>query len=148
MIISELLEMAEFTKHEQGYGLTSYENSNYILAGGMRSGSSSAGTTRLKYVIYDNVLFQETGDQEGSEIGVVELFVDDETGKIVGLVNIKLKPKVRKSGHGRQIIQDLKDTTEDGFTIHDIQKKAVKFWEKVGVDFENRSKTNGRIHKD
>ncbi len=146
-ILSELLEMAKMKYSKQSYGLSQYDNDNYILAGGMRSGPSAAGTTRLKYIIYDNVYFQKTGDDEGAQIGFVEFFVDDDTGEIVGLVNIELKPKFRKSGHGKQIIQDIMDTTEYGLTIHDIQKKARKFWEKVGVEYHSKSKTSGKIKK-
>lgn len=147
MKVTDIFEMAKMTKTELGYGLTQYSNANFILAGGMRSGSSSADTTRLKYVIYDMSLFKKKGDEDKSQIGIVELFVEDETGEIVGLVNIELKPKFRKGGRGRQIIQDIKDTTKSGFTVHDIQKKARKFWEKVGIDYDSKMKRGGRINK-
>ncbi len=43
---------------------------------------------------------------------------DDETNEIEGLVNIEIKPKYRKGGYGRKIIQDIKDTTKTGFNSY------------------------------
>ena len=141
------IDEEEFEKIDAGFGMSEYQNSRYVLAGGFRSGNSSAGTTRLKYMIYDLELYAKTNDQNSSEIGFVELFVEDKSGEIVGLVNIELKPKFRKGGHGAKIIQDIKDTTSDGFNVHDIQKKPKKFWDKQGTEYTNRGETDGRINK-
>jgi hypothetical protein len=143
MLIEDIINDDKFDREEQAMGLSTLYNDNYQLAGGFRSGSSPAGTTRLKYVIYSMDLFQRTNDPKKSEIGFVELFANDENGNIEGLVNIELKPKFRKSGHGKVIIQDLIDTVDDGLNIHDIQKKASGFWKKMGTEFDHKAVNRG-----
>lgn len=130
-------------KTDTGFGMTQYDNEDFVLAGGFRSGNSGAGTTRLKYMIYDRKIVDQTQDAEQAEIGVVELFVDDKTGMIKGLVNIEIYKKFRKSGYGSRIIKDIKDTAQDDLTIYDIQKKAKKFWDKMGVQYTGRSIKSG-----
>jgi len=130
-------------KTDTGFGMTQYDNDNFVLAGGFRSGNSGASTTRLKYMIYDRRLVDQTKDAELAEVGVVELFVNDKTGMIEGLVNIEIYPKFRKSGYGSRIVKDIKDTAEGDLTIYDIQKKAKKFWDKVGVQYTGKSIKSG-----
>lgn len=130
------LEEEPFKRQEMGFGMSEYANSNFTLSGGTRSGSSPEGLTRLKYEIYDMALYNETGDVEKSHVGYTELFLRDEDQTIQGLVNIELKPKFRKSGRGRQIMKDLKDTVEGAdIEIRDVQKKAKGFWDKVGIEY-------------
>lgn len=149
MRIRDIITEEKFERHQQGM-FSVYANSNFQLVGGMRSGSSPANVTRLRYIIFAMDIYEQTQDQKASEIGLVDLFIDDKTKEIEGLVNIELKPKFRKSGYGRQIIQDLKDSVEDGFNVYDIQKKAKKFWDKMGVEYPPNRKTtadHGRINK-
>jgi hypothetical protein len=142
-----LAEMPAMNRSEVGMGLSQYENDNFIMWGGMRSGSSPAGQTRLKFLIFSMELLKQGVPQEDAEVGFVELFVEDETNEIVGLVNIEIKPKFRKGGYGRKIIQDIKDTTKAGFTVNDIQKKAKRFWDKMGVEYTDKAKRFGKINK-
>lgn len=148
MNIYEVIQEEPLERDELGFGMSQYSNDNFVLSGGFRSGSSPEGTTRLKYDIYDMGLHKATRDPEKSKIGFTELFVNDETQEIKGLVNIELSPEMRKSGRGKSIIRDLKDTVKGGLDIHDIQKKAQGFWQKQGVDFNNISKTSGRINNE
>lgn len=161
MRISDILtEMPAFSKQEIGAGLTQLSNERFVLAGGYRtSGFTKSNQTRLKYVIYDLEIYNETQDADSAEVGFVELIVEDGTGDIIGLQNIELKPKFRKGGRGAKIVQDLIDTTKDGLNIYDIKKRAVKFWQKVGtkinVDMDRQMKrgakdwhnVDGRIQK-
>jgi hypothetical protein len=148
MKLHEILsEMPAFTKSDIGFGLNQYENGNYVLSGGFRSGNSSDGMTRLRYDIYSMDLFNSTNDPAKSKIGIVDLLINDSTGDIHGLVNIELLPAHRKSGHGMKIVSDIKDTAQSDITIYDIQKKAKRFWDKAGVVYDNRSGTQGKIKK-
>jgi len=140
----ELIKEEPLVKTDGPMGLTQYQNSSFVLNGGFRSGSSSAGTTRLRYQIFDMKIFDPKKPDE-AEVGLVDLFVNDETGDIVGLVNIEFKPKFRRAGRGRQLINDLKDTVKTGFNVHDIQKKAKGFWGKMGTEYTDAAKHNGRI---
>ena len=123
-------------------GMSSMQNNEVVLAGGMRSGGSRAGYTRLKYMIYDMRGVEEQLDDAGwdeREAGFVELFIKDGGGgvsatDIEGLVNIELKPKMRKSGIGSVVIKALKDTAGE-LRVYDIQQKAVPFWRKMGATF-------------
>lgn len=130
-------------KTDTGFGMTQYDNENFVLAGGFRSGNSGAGTTRLKYMIYDRKVVDQTQDAEQAEVGVVELFVNDKTGMIEGLVNIEIYPQFRKSGYGSRIVKDIKDTAQGDLTIYDIQKKAKKFWDKMGVQYTGKAIKSG-----
>lgn len=148
MKLYQLVEMAAMQKQSLGFGMSQYSNDNYILAGGYRSGSSDSKTTRLKYDIYDVQLLpkDENDDPSEAKIGFVELFVDDD-GEIVGLVNIELLPQFRTSGRGRQIVQDIVDTSKSGLNIHDIQQNAKRFWDKTGIKYNSKTATDGHIGK-
>jgi len=138
-----LSEMPAMTLHgPDGFGLTQYSGDEYALVGGFRDGASNAGELRLKYQIYSHALIDANGgDFAKGEIGycVVRVASDDgpDQGEILGLIDIELKPKYRKSGHGKKIVRDIVDTTKSGnLDIHDIQKKAKKFWDKMGVEYD------------
>ena len=140
-----LSEMPAMTLHgPDGFGLTQYSGDEYALVGGFRDGSSNAGELRLKYQIYSHALIDaNNGDFAKGEIGycVVRVASDDgpDQGDILGLIDIELKPKYRKSGHGKKIVRDIVDTTKSGnLDIHDIQKKAKKFWDKMGVEYAQK----------
>ena len=135
--------MPAMTLHgPDGFGLTQYSGDEYALVGGFRDGASNAGELRLKYQIYSHALIAANdGNFEKGEIGycVVRVASDDgpDQGEILGLIDIELKPKYRKSGHGKKIVRDIVDTTKSGnLDIHDIQKKAKKFWDKMGVEYD------------
>lgn len=125
-------------------GLSAYEGKKYTLGGGSRSGSSPAGTTRLRYIIYDHATYEE--DPKKSEVGIVDLFVEDGSGDILGLVNIEIKPKWR-GGWGRSVVKDIVDTAGGSLRIHDVQRKAVGFWEKMGIQWDSAARQNGWIGK-
>ena len=132
-----ILEAEKLTKHEMGMGMSSYQNSDVLLAGGMRSGNSDAQHTRLKFMVYDirNVTPEDFREkQDELEMGFVELFVVDATGEIDGLVNIKLNPKARGNGIGRAVIESLKASV-NGLKIFDIKRGAIPFWKKMGATF-------------
>lgn len=114
------------------------DDAGIALSGGWRSGNSSAGFTRCAFEVIDIPLFQETGDQKSSSLGLVELFMGN-GGKIDGLVNIKLNPKNRKAGTGRKIVAAVLETCEHDLVICDIQTPAIGFWKKVGTEFYNRN---------
>lgn len=148
MKLSDVIhEMAELRRSEMGMGLTQYENEDFVLAGGFRSGNSGPGTTRLKYMIYDLRMIKAGHDHEQAEIGYVELFVEDRTGEIVGLSNIELKKGIRRTGYGKKIIRDIVDTTKSGLKVYDIQRKAKKFWDKIGVEYTDKAGRFGSIPK-
>jgi len=146
MLIEQIItEMPAMTLHgPDGFGLTQYSGDEYALVGGFRDGASNAGELRLKYQIYSHALIDaNNGDFAKGEIGycVVRVASDDgpDQGEILGLIDIELKPKYRKSGHGKKIVRDIVDTTKSGnLDIHDIQKKAKKFWDKMGVEYGNK----------
>jgi RNA polymerase sigma factor (sigma-70 family) len=144
----KLKEMAKMTKTDIGFGLSQYINDAYALVGGARSGSSNPGETRVKYDIYSVPIAEKHGP-ENAKIGAVEFRVSDKDGEILGLINIELDKALRGKGHGKAIIQDIKDTTQAGaFDVHDIQKKAQKFWDAVGIVYKNKQKTQGRVEED
>jgi hypothetical protein len=121
-------------------GMEQLSNDDVALVGGMRSGSSQGDETRLKYTVYDMKAITKNDDMANAdkyELGDVELFVEDGTGKVRGLVQINIKDK--KKGSGKKIIDSLmaSDFVNDDFKIHDIKKKALPFWKKMGVEFEN-----------
>ena len=140
-----LSEMPAMTLHgPDGFGMTQYSGDEYALVGGFRDGSSNAGELRLRYTIFSHALIDANGgDFSKGEIGhcVVRVASDDgeDQGDILGLINIELKPKYRKSGHGKKIVRDIVDTTKSGnLDIHDIQRKAKKFWDKMGVEYSKK----------
>jgi GNAT superfamily N-acetyltransferase len=118
-----------------GMGLGQYTGKEYALAGGWRSGNSSAGLTRVKYLIIDMAEYEK--DPDGAEVGAVDLFVEDGSGKIKGLVNIKLNPNNRKAGIGSKIVKDIVDTAGGELKIFDVKPGAVRFWEKQGIVWDN-----------
>jgi hypothetical protein len=145
MRINDIINEQVLTRHEIGFGLTQLSGDNYSLVGGSRSGSSSAGETRLRYSIIDHKTYEETDDFDKSTLGFVELFVQDGTNKIVGLVNIKLNQK--KAGLGSKIVSDIVDTAGGELRIHDIQNKARGFWNKQGVEYVDTRKSHGVIRR-
>lgn len=137
MKIEDMITEQELTTRDMSMGLFSMRNNEVALVGGMRSGNSAAGKTRLKFMIYDmrGVTQQLTAEEyDERESGIVELFVFDGTQNVEGLVNIEIKPKMRRSGIGRIVIQSLADTFDD-LRIYDIKKSAVPFWRKMGATF-------------
>lgn len=151
MNLIQLFEaIAKLTKAEHGMGMSSYQNDDILLTGGFRSGNSDSEHTRLKYIVYDiKGLSKEefNATPTDHELGFVEVFVLDSSGKIDGLVNIELKTKFRKGGYGKKILQSLIKTTGGKLKIFDIKANAIPFWKKVGVTvwynsstFEERSK--------
>jgi|SaaInlStandDraft_3_1057020.scaffolds.fasta_scaffold03307_8 hypothetical protein len=133
------LSEEELERVSMGMGLEAFQNSDIAFAGGVRSGSSHAGLTRLKYIIYDvGAATNAEIDVEDYERGFVELFMDDATRDIVGLVNIKItKPGNRKAGLGGAVITSLLDSpfVKKPFRIYDIQRAAIPFWKKMGAKF-------------
>lgn len=128
----KLLEMAQMNRQELPMGMSQYIGDEYALVGGMRSGSSPAGVTRLRFDIYHIETIQI--DEEKAKAGKVELFIDNETNNIEGLVNIEINSNY-KGGLGRKIVNDIIDTAGGELMIHDIQSKARGFWEKMGIEY-------------
>ena len=128
-------------RFEIGMGLEQMHNNDIALVGGMRSGSSPAGLTRLRYSIYDvpmlKQLKQDGGDQNDALVGHVELMVEDGSGNIAGLINIEMKRGGKRQGYGSQVVRSIIDSpfAQKPFRIYDIELKAVGFWKKMGVEF-------------
>lgn len=128
-----------------GMGLITAQNENILLAGGFRSGNSSAGVTRRKYMIYDKIRWNELEKIDGitaneaqdkSLVGFVELFVRD--GKedifdVVGLVNIEINKEERRNGYARKTMDGIRHHTGNELEIHDIKKHYAATWRKLGV---------------
>lgn len=144
MKVEQIFEMAVMKRSEAGFGLSQYVGKNFALAGGYRSGSSPAGTTRLRYEVYDLAIFNTQGEEEAM-IGFVELFVDG-GNQIKGLVNIDIRKKSR-GNVGRELITDIVDTAGGELEVHDIQPKARGFWEKMGIEYHTRAKIDGVIRR-
>ena len=124
-----------------GMGLEQMANDNIALVGGLRSGNSKGDETRLKYTVYDYKAIQANNDMDNANdyiLGDVELFVEDGTGKVRGLVELNIKDK--RKGTGRKVIEALmaSDFVNDDFNIHSIKKSAIPFWEKMGIEFNNK----------
>jgi len=148
MRYSEIKNETKFDRSEIGFGMTQYANSDFALVGGIRSGSSNPGEFRLRYDIYSIALLDKVDDQSDANIGFTELRVSSKDGEILGLINIELLPKFRKSGYGRRVVKDIVDTTESGnLYIHDIQKKAKKFWDKLGITYTDKLNSSGYLKK-
>jgi hypothetical protein len=129
-------------REDVGLGMEQLANDDIALVGGMRSGNSKGDETRLKYTVYDMKAITKNDDMANANdyiLGDVELFVEDGTGKIRGLVELNIKDK--KKGIGRKIIDSLiqSDFVNDEFKIHSIKKSAVPFWKKMGVEFEREN---------
>jgi hypothetical protein len=135
------LDEEALERFEIGMGLEQMHNNDIALVGGMRSGSSPAGLTRLRYSIYDvpmlKQLKQDGGDQNDALMGYVELMVEDGSGNIAGLINIEMKRGSKRAGYGTQVIRSIMDSpfAQKPFRIYDIELKAVGFWKKMGVEF-------------
>ena len=130
--------------------ITQYSGEKITIAGGMRVPGygkiKDKEYYRLKYTIYSNELYKEETPEE-AEIGTVDLYVNDDKS-IAGLIDIKIKPLFRKSGYGRLIIKDLVDTSKEGLYIFDVKKSAIKFWEKMGIQWtDTKLGKNGFIPK-
>jgi len=141
----KLFEVAKLERSPIGMGLEAMHNDEIAIVGGMRSGNSKGDETRLKYMVYDvKGLSGEMTEEETKkrEIGYVELFVEDGSGKIRGLVNIQLTPKFRKGGLGRKVIDSLMTVVDKQLEINDIKKSAITFWKKVGTKFYDSTLTN------
>ncbi len=147
----EIISERVMTKSDAGFGLTQYEGTNYLLHGGTRNGNpTDRGHTRLNFDIYSlEALRTDPNDIKNAKLGYCDLVVQDGTGIITGLVDIKLNPKKRKQGTGKEIIQDIVDTAPNDLKIYDIQKSAMGFWKKMGIELEKGkgSQVNGILHK-
>tara|TARA_B100000749_G_scaffold280150_1_gene275013 strand:+ start:3042 stop:3602 length:561 start_codon:yes stop_codon:yes gene_type:complete len=132
-----------------GMGCVAAENSEVGLVGGIRSGGSSEGLTRRKYVIFDSQRWSQMA-KEGAEhkvmekacnVGFIELLVKDgeeDTLGVTGVANIQIKPKERDNGIGRKVINAIRETTGQALEIHDIKKHRAGVWKKLGVtEFHN-----------
>ena len=155
------LEEEALERQDVGMGLETFHNNDIAFVGGMRSGNSGPGETRLRYNIYDIAsTIADHGEENVSEfihdyeVGLLELYVQDGTGKIMGLVNIKItNPGNRKGGLGSAVVKSLLDSpyANKPLRIHDIKKNAVPFWRKMGVqftrsDFETPIKTSSKTN--
>jgi len=124
-----------------GHGMEEFRNDDIALVGGIRAGSSPANTVNLRYAIYDVPLLQQLkqqgGDEDQAHMGFVDLYLDDVTGDIVGLINIEMKRGNKRAGYGAHVIRSIMDSpfTRKPFRIYDIQMKALGFWKKMGVEF-------------
>lgn len=144
-------------------------NDDITLFGGMRSGSSDSSTTRLKFEVFSNSIYdhlQKTSPNmsqddlaKESKVGVCEIFVKDGTlFEFDTLVNLEITRK--RKGYGTQVVQALRDTVDGDFTVRDIQSgRAAKFWVSQGVKLDRPIKNlsskesfkggvNGTIPKD
>ena len=144
MKLFELFE-AELTRTDGPMGLSEWSNSDVVLSGGMRAGgASSPGEVRLKYMIYD---LQTIDRDDPQHSGYVDLNVRTDDGMIVGLVDIKIDVKARRSGLGRRVVTALKDTAGE-LSIYDIKKSAKTFWNKMGTEYSGRvGRIDGVIRK-
>ena len=129
-------------REDAGLGMEQLANDDIALVGGTRSGNSRGDESRLKYIVYDMKAITKNDDMANANdyiLGDVELFVEDGTGKIRGLVELNIKDK--KKGTGRKVIDSLmkSDFVNDDFKIHSIKKSSVPFWKKMGVEFEREN---------
>jgi hypothetical protein len=128
-----------------GMGMAQYTGEKYGLVGGMRSGSSEAGCTRLRFTIFDIEIAKRDPDDPDVFLGHVDLFVEDGTNKILGLVNIELNRGLKRAGIGSSIVKDIVDTAGGELKIHDVQNKAKGFWKKMGVEYDSKRSNHGVI---
>lgn len=151
MKVNQIFEaVAKMKREPLAMGMESMQNDEIALVGGFRSGNSEAGFTRLKYLVYDieGVTEALTAEEQAKrEVGFVELFIKDGSGDIDGLVNIDIKPKFRKGGFGKKVIQSLLKTAKGDLKIHDIQAKAVSFWKKMDAEFYTDSTFKKKMEK-
>ncbi len=128
------------------------ENENLIFTAGMRAGSSAAGVARLGFEVYDKKFIENNLPPDGgrpsketlkeARLGKVEinLVVDEEKGELTdeieGMVNIEVAKNKRGQGAGRKIVENLFANADNDLRIYDIQKKAKKFWDILGTEYE------------
>lgn len=140
-----------------GMGLIQAKNEKIILVGGMRSGSSSADVTRLRYQIIDPVRWKTMSENGATkeelntwcEVGLVDLFVKDGTDfDVKGLVNIEINMLHRREGYARKVVEAIRHTTGNPLLIHDIKKRYASTWRKLGVEnFHTSSGTPIKVSK-
>jgi hypothetical protein len=90
------------------------------------------------YTIYDMTNMDEDfANHKEQEIGNIQVFMEDGTHKIRGIVDIKIPVNKRKQGHAKRIIETLVNSefSNKPFKIYDIKKSAYPFWKKMGVTF-------------
>ena len=154
--IENILTETAMRRQDMGMGMYHMYNNDIMFTGGMRSGSSPAGYTRLKFVIYDLKKVKELRDEgmdnndayDNSMSGHVELMVKDGTQDFDALVNIEIRGK--KSGIGRRVIKSLLDDVHSRnkpLVIFDITKNALGFWKKMGVELTLENPMKGDINQ-
>jgi GNAT superfamily N-acetyltransferase len=124
---------APLSSRDEGMGLRTLQNDDVVISGGMRSGSSPPGFTRILYVIYDREALVNGVHPSEADVGKVEVW-ENQAG-IQGLVNIEVDKKARGKGIASKVVQALVDTHDKHFHISDIRPKARGFWEKLGTRF-------------
>ena len=90
------------------------------------------------YTLYNmKGMGKDYANAQEQEIGNVQLFVEDATQKIRGLVDIKIPVSKRKQGHAKEAVLALVNSefSNKPFKIYDIKKSAYPFWKKMGVKF-------------
>lgn len=134
-----------FEIEEQGFGILFLKGENVCLVGGVRSGNSPAGHTRLKYQIYlTKDLKQKAGGEPPKEVGAIELMQKD--GEVFDVVGInQFDIFVKRQGIGREVIRQLLDTVKHDLLIYDIgvyknhmpvksgTARALAFWKSMGA---------------
>jgi GNAT superfamily N-acetyltransferase len=127
-------------ERQQSGMIDQMSNDDIALVGGMRSGNSKGDETRRMYIIYDMANMDEDfTNAKDQEIGSIQVFTEDATNKIRGIVDIKIPVNKRKQGHARKVIESLvkSEFSNKPFKIYDIKKSAYPFWKKMGVTFVN-----------
>lgn len=146
MRLIQLLETQSFQKKEQGL-FKIWANDEICLVGGMRSGSSPSGYTRVRFIAYDKskaLSREQKALLEEDEVGKLEIFIGEDDS-IYGVVNLEMNQK--RSGFGTKLIRSLLASTEDGLRVFDIRKKAFGFWKKVGAKFYSDKNLTKEITK-
>lgn len=134
--LGESVVEAAMQRQEHGLGFEVWYGEKIALAGGMRSGSSPPGLLRCAYTIIDTQAMEQGVPQDKADVGLVEIFKDD-NNEIRGLINIKLNKNNRRSGIGSEAVRSLIDSCPSDFTVWDIRKTAIGFWKKMGCEFYN-----------
>lgn len=112
--------------------------------GGMRVRiPDGKGRSRLKYIIYDTSLVENTGqkfmsDEETARAHAgycVLLRHDGEEGHpITGLIDIVIKPAHRGRGLGSTIVSALVEAvTPADFDVYDVKQRSRGFWSRMGA---------------
>ena len=114
------------------------------LAGGTKTYQPSApGVARLRYSLIDIPKYKANNKVEEANVGFVEINVAlDENGlsdQIEGLVNIEVNKDIRSQPVASRTLEAIMPNAKDGrLNIYDIKRKARKFWEKVGIQYETK----------